>query len=198
MTEDLQRANEETRRAWNQNAAFWDERMGEGNHFVEVLIWPATERLLELRPGERVRIGGLLRMPAGDRYLIVNPFFHMFGYKAGWLACLLRGATMLPHAVFDVAAILERIETELRAPSVQAALRLAVVQMALTISRLNGYPGRVASVRIGGGHVRGSSSRQWRERNVWLAFEEGVKVARDFVQALYAIRQGLTAAVWLP
>ena len=24
----------------------------------------------------------------GDRYLIVNPFFHSFGYKAGWLACV--------------------------------------------------------------------------------------------------------------
>jgi 2-polyprenyl-3-methyl-5-hydroxy-6-metoxy-1,4-benzoquinol methylase len=54
MTEDLRRANKETQQVWNQNAAFWDERMGEGNHFVEVLIWPATERLLELRPGERV------------------------------------------------------------------------------------------------------------------------------------------------
>ena len=53
-TEDLRRANEETRDAWNENAAFWDERMGEGNDFVEVLIWPATVRLLELRPGERV------------------------------------------------------------------------------------------------------------------------------------------------
>jgi HIP---CoA ligase len=38
----------------------------------------------------------------GDRYLIVNPFFHMFGYKAGWLACLLRGATIVPVPVFDV------------------------------------------------------------------------------------------------
>jgi acyl-CoA synthetase (AMP-forming)/AMP-acid ligase II len=46
---------------------------------------------------------------AGDRYLIVNPFFHAFGYKAGWLACLLSGATILPHAVFDVPAVLERI-----------------------------------------------------------------------------------------
>ncbi len=54
MNEDLLRANRETRQVWNQNAAFWDERMGEGNHFVEVLIWPATERLLEIRPGERV------------------------------------------------------------------------------------------------------------------------------------------------
>jgi len=51
---DLRQANEETREAWNENAAFWDKRMGEGNDFVEVLIWPATERLLELHPGERV------------------------------------------------------------------------------------------------------------------------------------------------
>jgi 2-polyprenyl-3-methyl-5-hydroxy-6-metoxy-1,4-benzoquinol methylase len=51
---DLRRASEETREAWNQNAAFWDERMGEGNDFVEVLVWPATERLLGLRAGERV------------------------------------------------------------------------------------------------------------------------------------------------
>ncbi len=45
----------------------------------------------------------------GDRYLVVNPFFHAFGYKAGWLACVLRGATVLPHAVFDVPAVLARI-----------------------------------------------------------------------------------------
>jgi 2-polyprenyl-3-methyl-5-hydroxy-6-metoxy-1,4-benzoquinol methylase len=51
---DLQGANEETREAWNLNAAFWDERMAEGNDFVQVLLWPATERLLDLRPGERV------------------------------------------------------------------------------------------------------------------------------------------------
>lgn len=53
-TTDLQRANNEIRDVWNKNAAFWDERMGEGNEFVEVLVWPATERLLDLRPGERV------------------------------------------------------------------------------------------------------------------------------------------------
>jgi 2-polyprenyl-3-methyl-5-hydroxy-6-metoxy-1,4-benzoquinol methylase len=53
-TEDLQRANEQTRDAWEQNAAYWDEHIGEGNDFVEVLIWPATQRLLKLRPGERV------------------------------------------------------------------------------------------------------------------------------------------------
>jgi len=46
---------------------------------------------------------------ADDRYLIVNPYFHSFGYKAGWLACLLRGATNLPQAVFDVTQVLARI-----------------------------------------------------------------------------------------
>lgn len=47
---------------------------------------------------------------AGDRYLIVNPFFHTFGYKAGWLACLLRGATAMPVASFDAGTVLRRIE----------------------------------------------------------------------------------------
>ncbi|MEZ4230972.1 MAG: FadD3 family acyl-CoA ligase [Polyangiaceae bacterium] len=48
----------------------------------------------------------------GDRYLIVNPFFHAFGYKAGWLACLLRGATILPHLVFDPGQVLQRIAAD--------------------------------------------------------------------------------------
>ena len=48
----------------------------------------------------------------GDRYLIANPFFHSFGYKAGWLAAIMRGATIVPHAVFDAAAVLERVAKE--------------------------------------------------------------------------------------
>lgn len=48
----------------------------------------------------------------GDRYLIVNPFFHVFGYKAGWLSCLLRGATAMPMASFDVAETARRIEAD--------------------------------------------------------------------------------------
>ena len=47
---------------------------------------------------------------AGDRYLVALPFFHSFGYKAGWLACLMMGATAFPLAVFDVNAVLERVE----------------------------------------------------------------------------------------
>lgn len=45
----------------------------------------------------------------GDRYLVVNPFFHTFGYKAGALASLMMGATIHPQAVFDVDAALERV-----------------------------------------------------------------------------------------
>ncbi len=48
----------------------------------------------------------------GDRYLIVNPFFHTFGYKAGILACLMTGATMIPEPVFDVDSLMRRIEDE--------------------------------------------------------------------------------------
>jgi acyl-CoA synthetase (AMP-forming)/AMP-acid ligase II len=48
----------------------------------------------------------------GDRYLLVNPFFHTFGYKAGLIASFIRGATMLPVAVFDVDRIVELIERE--------------------------------------------------------------------------------------
>jgi HIP---CoA ligase len=48
----------------------------------------------------------------GDRYLIVNPFFHSFGYKAGWLSCLIRGALAIPMQVFDAAKVLERIARE--------------------------------------------------------------------------------------
>jgi 2-polyprenyl-3-methyl-5-hydroxy-6-metoxy-1,4-benzoquinol methylase len=54
MSDDLDRANRETQAAWNANAAYWDEKMQEGNSFVNVLIWPTTERLLGLQPGERV------------------------------------------------------------------------------------------------------------------------------------------------
>ena len=51
-------------------------------------------------------------LTAGDRYLITAPFFHSFGYKAGWLACLIHGATALPHAVFDAESVLQRIQDE--------------------------------------------------------------------------------------
>jgi acyl-CoA synthetase (AMP-forming)/AMP-acid ligase II len=48
----------------------------------------------------------------GDRYLIVLPFFHSFGYKAGWFSALMRGATIFPEPVFDVGVVLRRIQED--------------------------------------------------------------------------------------
>lgn len=47
-----------------------------------------------------------------DRYLIVNPFFHSFGYKAGILACLVTGAAIVPQVVFDVPTTMRLVGAE--------------------------------------------------------------------------------------
>jgi 2-polyprenyl-3-methyl-5-hydroxy-6-metoxy-1,4-benzoquinol methylase len=51
---DSQKTREKVKKIWDANASFWNERMGEGNDFVNHLIWPATERLLEVKPNEEV------------------------------------------------------------------------------------------------------------------------------------------------
>lgn len=48
----------------------------------------------------------------GDRYLQINPYFHTFGLKAGLITSFLRGATMLPVAVFDLDVVVDLIERE--------------------------------------------------------------------------------------
>lgn len=91
-----------------------------------------------------------------------------------------------PRQLAGLHAILELIEDDLRAAPVEAALRLAFLHALLPASRLNGYPGRVAGLRIAGGRVRLPSGTQWRERNPWLAFEDGYRVVRGFVQRMEA------------
>jgi HIP---CoA ligase len=54
----------------------------------------------------------IVGLQSGDRYLVVNPFFHTFGYKAGILACLMAGATVVPEPVFDAVKVMERIPAE--------------------------------------------------------------------------------------
>jgi acyl-CoA synthetase (AMP-forming)/AMP-acid ligase II len=69
-----------------------------------------------LTHGQSLRAHGYLSavfgFRRGDRYLIIPPFFHTFGYKAGWMACLIHGVTAIPQRVFDVDQVLERIERE--------------------------------------------------------------------------------------
>ena len=50
----IKNENAQAKEAWDRNAAFWNERMGEGNDFFNILLWPAVERLLQPRPRERL------------------------------------------------------------------------------------------------------------------------------------------------
>jgi len=47
-----------------------------------------------------------------DNYLIINPFFHSFGYKAGWLASIIRGARILPVLSFDLDAVMAQVSRD--------------------------------------------------------------------------------------
>jgi acyl-CoA synthetase (AMP-forming)/AMP-acid ligase II len=52
------------------------------------------------------------RLTSADRYLVVNPFFHSFGYKAGILACLVSGATLVPQLVYDAGRAMSLVASE--------------------------------------------------------------------------------------
>ena len=54
----------------------------------------------------------VMGLAAGERYLIANPFFHSFGFKAGWVAALIAGAVIFPVASFDVEAMVRHIERD--------------------------------------------------------------------------------------
>lgn len=51
---DIAKLTQETQEIWNQIGGWWDDKVGEGNDFHRLLIAPATERLLNLKPGEKV------------------------------------------------------------------------------------------------------------------------------------------------
>src|SRR3990172_2557540 len=99
-----------------------------------------------------------------------------------------------PRTMVSIEAILSRLEQDLRAAPIEAALRLALLHVLLPASRLNSYPGRLAALRIVGGHVRPPGDRQWRERNPWLLFEDGCRLVRGFIQRLEAAPGGPVAA----
>lgn len=47
-----------------------------------------------------------------DVYLVVNPFFHTFGYKAGWLASIITGCKILPVLSFDKKTVMEQVQRD--------------------------------------------------------------------------------------
>ncbi|MEM7327010.1 MAG: AMP-binding protein [Actinomycetota bacterium] len=56
--------------------------------------------------------GQALTVQAGDPYLLVNPYFHAFGYNSGIIVCLLFGAKNLPVAIYEPGEVLETIQRE--------------------------------------------------------------------------------------
>ncbi|MCL4104320.1 UNVERIFIED_CONTAM: hypothetical protein GTU68_047282 [Idotea baltica] len=66
--------------------------------------------------GQNIRVfanwSATVGLRADDTYLIINPFFHSFGYKAGWMAAFIRGAKIIPVKSFDLDAVLAQISRE--------------------------------------------------------------------------------------
>jgi acyl-CoA synthetase (AMP-forming)/AMP-acid ligase II len=69
-----------------------------------------------LRHGASVRLyeswSDVVGLRHGDRYLLIYPLFHTAGLKSGLLASLLKGATLLPHLVFDPATVMSTVQSE--------------------------------------------------------------------------------------
>ena len=89
-----------------------------------------------------------------------------------------------PRNLYALHAIGAKIDTELRDQPTAAVMKLALASCLLPASRLNGYPGRVASLRISAGHVRQPASRHQREVNVWRAFSDAFAEVRSAIEAL--------------
>ncbi len=120
--------------------------------------------------------------PRGAAWRAVRERFPTLDGDTGLVESILELHT--PRQLAGLHAILGRIDGDLRSAPVEAAMRLALLHALLPSTRLNGYPGRIATLRISGGRVRLPAGGQWRERNPWLAFEDGFKLVRGFVQRL--------------
>lgn len=56
--------------------------------------------------------GEIWGLRPGDRYLIILPFFHTGGNKAGMLTCLIHGLTIVPMPVYDPELVMQVIERD--------------------------------------------------------------------------------------
>ena len=90
---------------------------------------------------------------------MVNPYFHMFGLKAGILACVAAGATMLPEPVFDVERVLARVGDE----------RVTVLPGAPTLYQAHPRPSRPRRLRP----VQPAGGRDRRRRHPGRAHPPG-------------------------
>ena len=93
----------------------------------------------------------VMGLQKGERYLIINPFFHSFGFKAGWVAALIAGATILPMAQFDIPQVIRHIEEDRvnflpGPPTIYQALLAAKAERDFDTSSLRGAATGAASV----------------------------------------------------
>lgn len=93
----------------------------------------------------------VMGLKAGERYLIINPFFHSFGFKAGWVAALIAGAVIVPMASFDIPQVIRHIEQDRinflpGPPTIYQSLLAAKAQTDFDTSSLRGAATGAASV----------------------------------------------------
>jgi acyl-CoA synthetase (AMP-forming)/AMP-acid ligase II len=93
----------------------------------------------------------VMGLKAGERYLIINPFFHSFGFKAGWVAALIAGAVVVPMASFDIPQVIDHIEEDRinflpGPPTIYQSLLAAKAQTDFDTSSLRGAATGAASV----------------------------------------------------
>jgi hypothetical protein len=91
-----------------------------------------------------------------------------------------------PRTLVALDQLTARLDADERESAVGMALRLGLVSALISLSRLNRDGGRVASLRIVRGHLRQPRQGAWRERNPWLAVEEGWRSVRAFIGRLEA------------
>lgn len=153
----------------------WDDFIGSGQGAGDPAV---TEALARLEPGDisdimftsgttgapkgvistHDRIVPMFRhwvevmgLKAGERYLIINPFFHSFGFKAGWVAALIAGAVVVPMASFDIPQVIRHIEQDRinflpGPPTIYQSLLAAKAQSDFDTSSLRGAATGAASV----------------------------------------------------
>lgn len=93
----------------------------------------------------------VMGLKPGERYLIINPFFHSFGFKAGWVAALIAGAVIYPMANFDIPAVVNHIEKDRinflpGPPTIYQSLLAAKAEKDFDVSSLRGAATGAATV----------------------------------------------------
>lgn len=96
-----------------------ERRVGEisGDLYSDIMFTSGTTgapKGVPLKHSQSIRAYGHLTevfgFQRGDVFAIIPPFFHTFGYKAGWLANLIHGVTTIPLRAFDPQQLMQTIQ----------------------------------------------------------------------------------------